>query len=62
MISDCIRFCFMDVIQEELDNIVKEWNTHKIRKNNGEVLSGIPDELYYITPAPSSGFIYSHKF
>ncbi len=31
---DCLRFCFMDTIQKELDEITFEWNLHSIRKQN----------------------------
>lgn len=49
MDSEIIRFSFMEVIQAELDCLVEEWNTHRIRKcNMGDVKSGIPDELYYL--------------
>lgn len=46
---EILRFSFMMVIQLELDSIIEEWNTHKIRKcKQGDVVSGIPDELYYL--------------
>ena len=28
--SDCLRFCFLKLLQEELDMIAMEWNFHNI--------------------------------
>ena len=44
---DCIRFAFMEVLQEELDEITQSWNTHLLQRRRGGI-SGIPDELYNI--------------
>lgn len=44
---ECIRFCFGNLIEEEILITQKEWNEHRIRKqNNRGILSGIPDEMY----------------
>ncbi len=51
----------MDLIQAELNCVVKEWNTHRIRKNSGDVLSGIPNELYYLGEM-QSGMSMTHLF
>ncbi len=46
---ELIRFSFMSLIQTELDCLVNEWNTHRMRNNkSGDVMSGIPNELYYL--------------
>uniref|UniRef100_A0A7M5WYP7 Uncharacterized protein n=1 Tax=Clytia hemisphaerica TaxID=252671 RepID=A0A7M5WYP7_9CNID len=43
----CARFCFTGVIQQELDEFRKIWNTHRIRHvNNSECPAGKPDLLY----------------
>ena len=39
----------MDILQSELDNAAQLWNTHLIRKSRAETVSGVPDELYYIS-------------
>ena len=39
----------MDVLQKELDEIRKMWNTHSIVKSRtGCHVYGVPDELFYI--------------
>jgi len=38
----------MGIIQEELNNLAHEWNTHKIRPSFTECPPGIPDQLYFI--------------
>eukprot|EP00111_Clytia_hemisphaerica_P011641 TCONS_00034212-protein len=43
----CARFCFTGVIQQELDEFRRIWNTHRIRHvNNSECPAGKPDLLY----------------
>ncbi|XP_065917342.1 uncharacterized protein [Dysidea avara] len=43
---DCLRYCFMDLIQAELDYVAHEWNIHRIRPSNHNP-GGIPDKLYF---------------
>lgn len=51
---DCLRFCFMDIIQQDLDAVRREWNTHRIRPSTGaQCPAGIPDELYYLPQPPA---------
>lgn len=51
---DCLRFCFLSVVQRELDSVRVQWNTHRIRPSVGaRCHAGIPDELYYLPPAPA---------
>ena len=46
--NECLRFCFMGVIQAELDRIVKEWNIHTIAsKQNSDGPKGKPDIMYF---------------
>ena len=45
--SDCLRYCFMDLIQAELDYVAHEWNIHRIRPSNYNP-GGIPDKLYFL--------------
>lgn len=45
---ECLRYCFGPLIQSEISFLIKEWNEHKIRKQNSRnILGGIPNELYY---------------
>jgi len=43
---DCIRYCFMDLIQQDLNKVVKEWNLHPIRKQKNDGVFGKPEILY----------------
>ncbi|WAQ97348.1 hypothetical protein MAR_030038 [Mya arenaria] len=43
----CVRFCFMQLILQELDLVRTEWNTHYIRRQTRErTPCGKPDILY----------------
>jgi hypothetical protein len=45
---ECIKFCFMEIIQIELHKVARNWNTHRIRpSNNAESSPGRPDVLYF---------------
>ena len=45
---ECLKFCFMHVVQTELNRVAVNWNVHRIRKsNNVESLPGPPDVLYF---------------
>ena len=46
---DCLQFCFMHIIQQELDSIKREWNTHRIRVSKDRLVSaGIPEEFFFL--------------
>ena len=46
----CLRFCFMPVIQDELQRVARLWNSHRIRPStNQESPPGKPDMLYYLS-------------
>ena len=46
---ECLRFCFMSIIQEELQKATKLWNLHRIRPfTNPESPPGRPDMLYFM--------------
>ena len=45
---ECLKFCFMDIIQSELHTVARNWNLHRIRPTrNAESPSGRPDVLYF---------------
>ena len=50
VVKECLKFCFVDALQTDLDRIAHQWNSHHIRKMRGfvELPSGKPDALYYI--------------
>ncbi|KAF3845993.1 hypothetical protein F7725_003071 [Dissostichus mawsoni] len=44
-----LRFCFIDVIQKDLDECVRLWNSHRIRPSRtASCPGGVPNELYYL--------------
>ena len=45
---ECLKFCYMNVIQRELNGVVRHWNLHRIRlSTNAESPPGRPDILYF---------------
>ena len=55
---NCLRFCFLGLIQSELDETRDLWNNHRIRKtSNSECPAGRPNILYF-TPQISFGINY----
>ena len=52
---ECLKFCFMDVIQSELHRAALEWNVYRIRpSNNVESPPGKPDVLYFVPASAES--------
>ncbi|XP_008282990.1 uncharacterized protein LOC103359432 isoform X2 [Stegastes partitus] len=45
-----IQFCFLDVIQKELDTVVTMWNTHRIRPGSTghDLFHGKPFLMYHV--------------
>jgi len=53
MQTDCSRFCFMELIQKDLNIVKDQWNSHRIRPSVwARCPAGVPNELYYVPPAP----------
>ena len=51
---ECLRYCFMAVIQSDLDEIRRHWNTHRIRPSVGSRCpAGILDVLFYLPHPPA---------
>lgn len=49
---ECIRYCFMDVLQKELTQVVIQWNQHRMQlKKNHENPGGKPDILFFVPDA-----------
>ena len=53
---DCLRYAFMEFIQDELTRIAEEWNTHHIRQS-AQNPGGVPDVLYFL-PHQNGNLIY----
>ena len=46
---ECLRFCYMSILHDELQRAAKLWNVHKIRpSSNPESPPGRPDMLYFL--------------
>ena len=47
---ECLKFCYMPVIQDELQRVARLWNSHRIRPStNQDSPPGKPDMLYYLS-------------
>ena len=51
---ECLWFCYSKLIQNELDDIQDQWNSHYIRRSRHDTVPGVPDILYYL-PESSGG-------
>ena len=59
--TELVRFCFMEVIQQDLNLVQRLWNTHRIRPSAGAVCpAGVPDELYFLPPSPAVNCLVSY--
>lgn len=46
---ECLKFCFMHLLRDELHRVARLWNLHRIRpSSNLESPSGRPDILFFI--------------
>lgn len=44
----CLKYCFMEVIQSDLNTFMTQWNCHQIRQQrNSELPAGKPDVIYF---------------
>lgn len=49
---ECLKFCYMPVLQNELQRVARLWNSHRIRPStNQESPPGKPDVLYFLSSA-----------
>ena len=47
--QECLRFSFYGILQDELDEIMKAWNQHRIRRTRtSEGNNGVPDVMYFL--------------
>ena len=49
IVQECLRFCLMKLLREELEEFKNRWNCHLIAKSRGSTLSrGRPNSLYIL--------------
>lgn len=48
VLVDCLRFCFMHIIRDELYSVANEWNQHLISKSLNGGPSGRPDTMFFL--------------
>ena len=48
VILDCLRYCFMSLIRNDLNSIKNEWNTHIISRSRNGGPSGRPNCMYHL--------------
>ena len=47
--QECLRFSFYGILQDELDEIMKAWNQHPIRRTRTfEGSNGVPGVMYFL--------------
>ena len=46
---ECLWFCFQSILQADLDQVRKHWNTHRIRRSKYGTVPGVPDVLFYLS-------------
>ena len=44
---ECIRFCFMHLLREDLTSVANEWNAHLISGKN-QIQGGRPDTMFFL--------------
>ena len=49
IVQECLRFCFMRFLREELEEFKNRWNCHLTAKSGGSTLPrGRPNSLYFL--------------
>lgn len=48
VVLDCVRYCFMGIIREDLKAIMDDWNNHIISKSRNGGPSGRPNCMYFL--------------
>ena len=47
--QECLRFSFYGILQNELDEIMKAWNQHRMRRvRMSETSNGVLDVMYFL--------------
>ena len=59
--EQCLKFCYREIVQDELYGVVKHWNTHSIRPSlNMESPSVRPDTSYFLPEVNAMYMIMLH--
>ena len=45
---DCLRYCFMEIIRNDLKSIKNDWNNYLISKSRNGGLSGRPNCMFFL--------------
>ncbi|XP_028412582.1 uncharacterized protein LOC114535477 [Dendronephthya gigantea] len=45
---ECLWFCFSKVLQNDLDKVKEQWNTHQVTKSQHNNVHGVPDIMYFL--------------
>ena len=48
VLIDCIRFCYIDLLRNELKSILDDWNSHIIAPSRWNGPRGRPDTMYFL--------------
>lgn len=49
VLVDCVRYCFMHLIRQDLNSILRDWNSHIISGSSRSVgPTGRPDTMFYL--------------
>ena len=58
-IEECLKFCFMPILRDELHGAARLWNLHRILPpTNSKSPSGRPDVLFFLPEDPVQGSIW----
>ena len=52
-----VWFVFSQFLQDQLDSILKQWNSHHIRRSQNHTISGVPNQMYHLP----ENFGYEHQ-
>lgn len=59
---ECLWFCFQSLLQNDLNKVKNNWNTHRIRRSKYGTAPGVPDILFFASALRCSrlqSFCYS---
>ena len=59
VVVECIRFCFMKMLHNELNSILNDWNSHIISKSRNSVPRSRPDSILFFLPHHFNASDYS---
>ena len=48
VVLDCLHYCFMGIIRDELNSVKEDWNTHIISRSHKSGPTGRPICVYYL--------------